>query len=760
MNPDDKLERFIREFTLPGTRETDSRILDDALKTFEQSGPSRPFQLHQTLQNWKVKAVAAVIAMALLIPLGYGTTRMIRTLLIKQAVGQAERQIDFKLDKSLYLGLVLGSAQEEEVVWLNTIQFFLEQGQLRGTLRARARSWPEFKWSTRIVLQDEQGAALAAVEPVHTNGGVRLGDSERGSEFKHTYHFLLDKADPELLGQVRSVLIQCQPAPEKATVTPQAWLESAVLDVVYGRVTFSDGRPIKNAEVQIREAPKENQRSFDAQDVLTDRQGIYCFDAIKWPYRVGVLVYPPRPPGHGTYHQYTHLTRILRGSNEIDFVLEDFPTGSAGFTWQLRDGDGAPVTGFQCNVSRHIDWQDTSKASQSQFGYRTRVSDPQGRFEIGGLPPGAYRITVIPITGGQNGASDFMNMREAMYTLAEGEVKDLSNALNVERTWYGRLLFEDGQPAVLAGTETRVFIVDKDDVGFVPLTVDANGLFTVSDEMLPRATSEAHWLSVVIKTMRGSSNEIHRIRLSDGLLSMDEETAGVIHLERPSLYHGQILYKNGQPANPPVLPWPHAQVRLRLRRPRGDSPQRAVDRALGSIDAQGYFSVFLTEDQFKTLDAGVMTMEIMHPSYESERSSYPIGAFPANLLTRDRESAKGYILFYDDVPPELRSLERVLNAHDRLKKLAAMIQAWHVDHGEGEPTDLNQLRAYCNEQTLGWILENTVYQPKGDLEIKTGVFVIAYDKNLLETIKGTLVLLSDHTIEFLPQRKLGVIHSE
>ncbi|NQV35743.1 MAG: carboxypeptidase regulatory-like domain-containing protein [Phycisphaeraceae bacterium] len=766
MNPNDKLEHFVREFTLPGTLEADTRILDDALKTFEQSGPSRAFQLNRFLQNGKVKAVAAVIAIALLIPLGYGATRMIRTLLVKQAVGQAECQVDFELDKPLYLGRALGSKQEEEIVWLSTIQFFLEEGQLRGTLRARARSWPEFKWSTRIVLQDKTGADLAAVEPVHANGGVRFGDLTRGSGFKHTYHFSFDRADAELFGQVHSVLIQCQPASEQAAPTPNAWFESSVLDVVHGRVTYADGRPIKNAQVQIREERKENQRSIDAPDVVTDSQGFYCFDNIEWSYRVGVLVYTPKGSGHGYYHQYKGLNRVLQGTNKIDFVIEDQPAGSSGLKGQLLNHNGEVVKTFNCDIRSYLDWKDTSEEYQYQFGYKTWISNSEGRFEMSALPPGKYQVTLTPTIEETTGRSDdIVNRREYICELTEGETTDITKQTAAKKAWYGRVMFEDGSPAVsdLPDIKSQVIVWGPNyTMGLVVATVDNTGCFTVlmSDEGMTQLKSGKAWLTVSIAKARLHHEVQKGERFPVELLSSQREGAGVLRISRSKVYYGRILYKDGKPAVPPIAPWDGAKVNIRLRCTPATWRDGGITESLGSLDDQGSFFIILADEQREKVETGEYSLEIMHPSYESERTSYPIGTFPVDLLTIDQKSAKGHTLLYDDMSPELRSLEQVLNSYDRLKKLEAMIQAWHTDQGEDEPTELSQLRAYCTEQELDWMLKNTVYQPKEDLEIKTDVFVIAYDKNLLETIKGTLVLLSDDTIEYLPQRKLGVIHRE
>ena len=249
MIPDKKIERHIKEFTLPGTREADERILSDALDTLEQAGSNQTTRINSHFHNWVTKAVAAVVVIAVLIPLGYGASKIIRTLMLKPAE-KAELIRDFKLDKDLHADLRVGTKQAPEIVNTSCIRFFAEDGQLRGTVRSDICSWPKFKWRTRIVLLDHADRRLASTEHVNENGGVKY--QGRRSWFRHCIHFTLGPWDSDLQEQARKVSIQYEQVSEKTEVTPNAWVDSSILPVLHGRVTRPDGRPIANSMVQIR----------------------------------------------------------------------------------------------------------------------------------------------------------------------------------------------------------------------------------------------------------------------------------------------------------------------------------------------------------------------------------------------------------------------------------------------------------------------------------------------------------------------------
>ena len=267
MIPAKKMEHHIKELTLPGTREADERILEAALHTFDQAGTTETTPINPPVHNWVTRTVAAIAAIAVLISLGYGASRIVRRLMLKPTE-KAGLIIDFKLDKDLYADLRVGTKQNPAIVHTSSARLFVEDGQLRGTLRADIRSWPKFKWRTRVVLLDHVGRRLASTEHVNENGGIEY--QGRRYSFRHCIHFALGSFDSERLEPVQRVSIQCEQVPARTDVTPNAWVASNVLPVVHGRVTRPDGCPVANAVVQIREERKEGQESIAAPDMYTD----------------------------------------------------------------------------------------------------------------------------------------------------------------------------------------------------------------------------------------------------------------------------------------------------------------------------------------------------------------------------------------------------------------------------------------------------------------------------------------------------------
>lgn len=765
MIPTKKIERHIEEFTLVGTREADEHILNAALATFEKAGSPHTTRINPHVHNWVTKTVAAIVVIGVLIPLGYGASRMIRTLILKP-VEKAELSIDFKLDKDLYAELRVGTRQQPELVHTRSIRFFVEDEQLRGTLRSVICSWPKFKWRTRIVLLDHRDRHLASTEHVNENGGIKHDGWAQW--FDHSIHFTLGTCSSDLLEQVHKVSIQCEQIPANTEVTPNAWVESSILPVVHGRVTLPDGRPIANAVVQIREERKEGQRGIDAPDVYTDSQGVYCFDGIHWDYNVGVLVYTYEASGSGYCHQYKRLNRTLRGANQVDFVLEDSPQGTAVIKGRMRAPGGSAVRNFKLDIRNHVDLKNhpdeyLSKEYLYRFGFVRLFSDSEGHFEMSGLPSGKYQVVLTPTIEKTTGErfDDIVNRREYLCELTEGETIDVTQATEENKAWYGQVLFEDGSPAVLdlPGIATQILDWGQNATeGFAVATVDANGYFTAlmpGKKMTELKSGEA-WLTVRI----GKPRFIHEQkgeRFHVALLSSHREKAGVLRIIRPKVYHARILYQNGRPAVPPAVPWDGAKVWIRLRCTPATWNDGGITENLGNLDDQGSVTIILSDEQHEKIQAGEYSLEIMHPSYESERSSYPIGKFPVELLSRDRNAIKGYILPPESMAGEHRHLAQCLDSYDRLETLGTLLKKWRAKHNGEFPASLTQLNSYANEEVFTQIMDNIEYQPSGRTGLETESYLIAYDKELLEEIKGTHVLFSSGTIGFLPQRKLDTV---
>ncbi len=684
--------------------------------------------------------------------------RLLRRLVLKP-VEKAEVTSDLKLDRDLFVDLRIGTKQVPEMMFARSIRFFVEEGQLRGTLRSSVYSWPTFKWRTRITLLDAAGRRLASTVHISENGGVKHNGREEW--LRHTLHFALEPWSSDLQERTRKVSIQWGQVPENTETTPHAWIESEDLPVVHGRVTRPDGRPIANAIVQIREKRKKGQKGIAAPDLYTDGQGFYCFDDIHWAYDVGVLTYANEASGDGYYHQYKGLNRTLHGTNKVDFILEDISKGTAGLKGQMLTADGRAVTEFKLDVRNQVDWKNQSDETLYQYGYKKQFSNPEGQFELSGLPAGKYQVMLTStLEEHSRQFDDIVNSREYVCELAEGQTLDMTDATEVNKAWHGRVLFEDGTPAVLPGVTTEILEWSKGyDEGHVTATVDDDGCFTArfSDEVLPRLESGDVWLTINLSKSRRYFSKIQKERYPFRFMSMDKERAGTVTLRRPAFYHGRVLYQSNRPAVPPASPWGGARVSLRLRCTPATARTGGVTESLGSLDERGAFSIILTEGQYEKIEAGDYSLEIMHPSYERERRSSPIGHFPAGLLSRDGNGTTGYILPVEGMTGAHKHLARCLDSYDTLETLGALLQQWRAKHNGELPASVTQLDSATSADVLTRIVDAIDYQGGESTGPDTEAHIIAYDKGLLEIVKGTHVLFSNGSIEFLPQRKLDAV---
>jgi len=758
MIPAKKIEHHIRKLTLPPTREADERILQAALHTFDEAGSAQTTPINPHVHNWVTRTVAAIVVIAVLISLGYGASRIVRRLMLKPTE-KAGLIIDFKLDKDLYADLRVGTKQDPEIVHTSSVRLFVEEGQLRGTLRADICSWPKFKWRTRVVLLDHRDRRLASTEQVNENGGVEY--QGRRDWFRHCIHFALGSFDSERLEQVQRVSIQCEQVPARTEVTPNAWVASNVLPVVHGRVTRPDGRPIANAVVQIREERKEGQRSIAAPDVYTDARGFYCFDAIRWAYSVSVLVYTDRTSGDRYCFQFKKFNRTLQGTNEVNIRLEALPSGTAVLKGQALTPDGGAVTQFKVDVRKPIDWKNRSDEYLYGFGFVQFFADSQGRFAMSGLPSGTYQVALMPTINETTGRSvDIADRREYVCELTEGKTADITRATEKEPTWYGRVQFEDGTPAVLPGATTQIVEWSQGyNEGWTVAIIDEEGCFTArfSEDTLQRLKSGEVWLTVNTTKSRRVFNKIQTERFPFSLMSTDKEKAGLLTMKRPQFYYGRVVYENGRPGVPPAAPWQGAGVSIRLRCTPATSHSAGITERLDNLDKQGSFSIILTDEQHEKVQAGEYSLEIMHPSYEDERVSSPIDNFPSELLNRQRDTVKAHTLHLESMTGEHRHLMQCLDSYDLLKIFDAILRQWRAEHNGEFPVNLAQLNSAVDPEVFARIMQTIEYQRPGTTEPETELHLIAYDKNLLEKIRGTHVLFSNGDIEFLPQRELVTI---
>lgn len=733
----------------------EQRLLD-ALVTVRPQGHS-PARLWRIVMKSKITQLttAAIIAIALLVPLSYGTNSLIRRL-IGGSYGRDQCQGPFQLDRDIRIELQIGTEQQPQMVSAGTVRFFVEDGQIRGTLRCDVDPWPLYVWRTRVDLFDAQGDRLHRADLVKSNPGVQR---PYGSRYPQSIRFSAGSADK--VSQIQRFRVSLEATSPDTPTTPDAWVESAVLPVVHGRVTGVDDAPIAGAVVQIREVRQPGQSGIAAPNVLTDRQGFYSYDQIRWPYRVGALVYEPTPSGHGQRHQHRRWNRALEGTQRVDFSFDRFPVGNATLSGTATDPNGTIAREFTVDARLRIDWDDESVEYRYMYGHREPFFTSDGRFEIRDLAPGAYDVRITPTGDEIVRIGLFERHRTYVCQLQDGQVTTVGEENATEKVWFGRVLFEDGTPAVSESPSYKTQVViggNEYATGLALATVDGDGYFVavIPDETMTRLQSGDSSLTVAVAPTHPMHAGLRGQKFPVEWLSRQRETAKVVTISRPKFYYGRVLYENGKPAVPPAAPWPGASVYVTLRDQRIASVVRGFQTPSLRLDEEGYFTAYLTDEQLKDIGDGHVQMRVMHPSYAEEMTSFPVGEFPSEMLVAERRNAEGYILSFAEMLARFTHVEPYLDSAYTLESLAAALRHYADAHNQSYPTTLRQLAAYTTDpDSLFECIE--YFPPDTAVTSKPAETVLAYDRTLFEATGTTHVLFRDGHIEFCRSRRLEIL---
>ena len=720
-------------------------------------------------------AAAAVVAIALLIPLSYGTSNIIKKL-IAVSLEHDEYEGDFSLRMTSSdirierIELEVGNKEAKSIVSSYEVWFFKENDELRGTLKCHVRCLPPYKWMTSIELLDSQDKRVAYTEHVNENGGVTEYAeifSRHMRRFPRSIHFSLGSAS--VASQAQKFRISFKEVQENIETTPDAWIESSKLDVVHGHVTGADGRPLAHAIIQVREKREPGQSRIAASNVITDKEGFYSFDGIEWPYRLGVILYEPDTTGKGERFQYKRLNQYLEGSRTINFQFDNFPIGSSVIFGKAEIPNEQPIREFRVDIQLEADFGDTSQEYLYQFGYNKPFMAEDGRFEIPNLPAGVYNVTIIPTQSEILTAKESLGRMKYICELKESQKVEIRIENAEGKFQYGRVLFEDGTAAVpeLEGLVTQIVRwPEGSHFGTTITTVDDDGYFSaqITDETMTLLESGKTSLKVrigipiqlVVQTTF-QDDDIFPVNL----LSSERDKAGVVEIKRPTIYYGQILYENGKPAIPEVIPWNDAKVWVRLRNNRPDINNLAIKRMSSAtelkrdIDKDGYFALYLSDNQMEKIKTGEYSILIYHPSYQEMGVSYPV-RYPVELLFTKKEIVKGCEIL-SDRRVKSENLQQVLESIDKLKVLFTAVTIYANSHQGNCPGTIGLLDIKADD--FQWLAENVEYiaDAKAQTTSKPAETVLAYDKALLEKCGSTLVLFGDGHIEFCWPRQLEIL---
>jgi hypothetical protein len=730
-----------------------------AAQQAENTHPTPPANVQNTwrtiMANRTAKlAAAAVLAIALLLPLAYGTASIIKKLIIESETTDSFEG-RFELNKNIsfqefHFPLRVGTTPESERMRAGNIRFLKDGDQLLGTLRTRVRIWPKFKWRAKIGLLTADGKLLRSTEHVNENAGTTL--PSRSDFYGRDIHFSLGKCSDALLSQAHTFKVTIELVPQKTETTPDAWLVSEELPHVYGYVVGPNGLPIANAVIRVRGAKitheqlatlspalRTNWPSF-YDEVMADKEGYYSYDGINRPYTVRALVYEKSPCGRQKLHQYRRLHTVFEGTQQVDFKFPEFPKGNAILSVEAVDPNGQGFKEIAIDLRNQVDWKDYSTEYLYQYGIKEGLSTPDGRFELPGLAPGDYRLAMA---GGKH-------RWVIKCELVDGQRTEITVKGEPETLRYGRVLFDDGSPAVLhaTGKKTQIVKWQRGDweggvsPGQTIAIVDHEGYFEVSltDETIEQMEAGKIFLTISLSDMR----HVHSLQKEEfplELLALNRDDAGVVEIGRPGLYYGRILYENGKPAS---------SAGVVLRYIEATAHDGGLTEGLGGVDQLGYFSAYLDDEQLERLRAGEYWLDIYHPSPEDERVSGPIGRFPPEMLSTQLKDAQTYKLLYQKMGGEFRDIKQMHESAEKLRQLGSLLLTYSQEHNGQFPATLQELESIEATGLLAWSTENVVYSPNT-------VAALAYDKALLKETAGTNVLLINGDVEFCVGRRLRAI---
>jgi hypothetical protein len=758
MRPADDIKKLIRQSHVTTDPQADDRILADALADLgrlrqERSAAVLPNFWRMITKNRMIRAVAvSVLGIALLIPVGYGAATIIRKLVVEsETVDSFEGR--FELNKNISFGkhqhpLQVGTTGERARVMAGNIRFFEEGDRLLGTLRTRVRIWPKFKWRTKIALLTADGKLLRSTEHVNESAGATLPDKRE--LLGRDVHFSLGRRNDTLYYQAENFKVTIELVPQRTETTPDAWLVSKELPQVYGYVVGPNDTPIANAVIRVRgeditdeqlatlsPALRTNEPHFH-DEVMADEEGYYSYDGISRPYTVRALIYEKSPCGQQMLHQYKRLHTVFEGTQQVDFKFPEFPKGNAILSIEAVDPNGQRFKEIGINLRNQVDWKDYSTEYLYQYGIQGPFSTADGRLEIPGLAPGDYRLIM--------GAGK--HRWDIKCELVDGQRTDIAVKGEPEKLWYGRVLFDDGNPAVLDATGKKTQIIKWErgrwEGGVSPgetiAIVDSEGYFNVSlsDETIEQMKEGKIFLTISLSDMQ-SVHSLQKEEYPVELLALSRDDTGAVEIGRPRLYHGRILYENGKPA---------LSAGVVLRYIEATADDGGLTEGLGGVDELGYFSAYLADEQVERLRAGEYWLDIYHPSPEDERVSAPIGRFPPEMLSKELKNTQTYKLPYEEMGGEFCDLRQIHESADKLRQLGSLLLAyWH--NGQF-PASLQELESMNAGELFTWATENLVYRPGAGA-------ALAYDKTLLKKTAGTNVLFVNGDVDFCMGRRLRAL---
>ena len=197
---------------------------------------------------------------------------------------------------------------------------------------------------------------------------------------------------------------------------------------------------------------------------------------------------------------------------------------------------------------------------------------------------------------------------------------------------YAHVQFDNDTPAAdfAHGVSTHVTLWAMGQEDGIRLgKVDHKGYFHApfSAQEMKNFEEGRRWITLTVGNWATAAQRDHP-RLDANKLARDRTAAEPFKIGRPKYYYGRILFDDG---SPPVIsppPWPGAGIHLTFSYTGMVTP-----------DAEGYFKVFFTNEQFEQVKAKKVRRNIYVPRFEHEGRSTALHAFPGSKLSQNKDAA-------------------------------------------------------------------------------------------------------------------------
>jgi hypothetical protein len=198
--------------------------------------------------------------------------------------------------------------------------------------------------------------------------------------------------------------------------------------------------------------------------------------------------------------------------------------------------------------------------------------------------------------------------------------------------YYGRLEFADGSPPqeFVTGVNSRITLWEQGEPNGIEVGhVNNQGYFSVllSEREMADLRAGRIWLTATIGNYLTEARKTDH-RIPSESLVREKDQAQVVQVQGPPYYYGRILFEDDTPAVLDRIAWRGAEIMVDFSYAGSATP-----------DAEGYFKLIFTPEQFEKLCASKPRRNIYLPDPLDPSTATATLTFPANLLSRDKAKA-------------------------------------------------------------------------------------------------------------------------